>query len=259
MYIQDWLTLKVVECPSVMVKWLQTWNKVVYKKDWQKFVWTYIGYKCTPDLTGEFLYKLEWINLEKFYQLDKKAKSIFENIKDELKFIFPMLKFITAKMNFSGDVLYLYFYGETRVDFREWLGDLRKLIWMRFFLYQVWARDRIRLHPKSCEMIGDCGHKLCCTQTLCRIDSIETKTVHLQNLQTQWIEKQKWVCGKLKCCLKYEEDIYLKELDNYPDIWAELEIEGKKYTVIGINTLSGYVFLKDEDWYIKRLPKEEIL
>jgi cell fate regulator YaaT (PSP1 superfamily) len=154
--------------------------------------------------------------------------------------------------------LYLYFYGETRVDFREWLGDLRKLIWMRFFLYQVWARDRIRLHPKSCEMIGDCGHKLCCTQTLCRIDSIETKTVHLQNLQTQWIEKQKWVCGKLKCCLKYEEDIYLKELDNYPDIWAELEIEGKKYTVIGINTLSGYVFLKDEDWYIKRLPKEEI-
>jgi hypothetical protein len=36
-------------------------------------------------------------------------------------------------------------------------------------------------------------------------------------------------------------------LDNYPDIGAELEIEGKKYTVIGINTLSGYVFLKDED------------
>jgi len=259
MYIQDWLTLKVVESPDVTVKWLKTWDKVVYKRDdGQKYVWTYIGYECKPDLSGNFLYKLDGVGLEKFHQLDKRAKEIFDSIKDELKFIFPMLKFITAKMNFTWDVLYLYFYWETRVDFREWLNDLRKLIWMKFFLYQIWARDRIRLHPKASEMVGDCGHRLCCTQTLCRIDSIETKTVHLQNLQTQGIDKQKWVCGKLKCCLKYEEEIYLKELNDYPEIWAELEIEGKKYNVIWINTLSKYVFLKDEEGYIRRLSKDEL-
>ena len=260
MYIQDWLTLKVVKCSDVLVKWLKTWDKVVYKRnDWQKYIWTYIGYKCKPDLSGSFLYKLNWVWLKKFYQLDKKAKKVFNSIKDELKFIFPMLKFITAKMNFNGDVLYLYFYWESRIDFREWLSDLRKLIWMKFFLYQVWARDRIRLHPKSDEMIWDCWHKLCCVQTLCKIDSIETKTINLQNLQTQGIDKQKWICWKLKCCLKFEEKIYLEELDNYPEIWAQLEIEGKKYIVIWTNILSKYIFLKDEEGYIRRISQEELL
>ncbi|SFV69297.1 hypothetical protein MNB_SV-14-1015 [hydrothermal vent metagenome] len=74
------------------------------------------------------MYKLSDSNLEKFLQLDKKAKEIFDNIKEHLNFIFPNLKFLTAKMDFLGDVLYIYFYGETRVDFRPWLKDLRDLI-----------------------------------------------------------------------------------------------------------------------------------
>ncbi len=258
MYIQDWLTLKVIEAKDVSLPKLKTGDKIVYASNWKKFVWTYIWYKCTPDYTGDFLYKLTDKNLQKFYELDKKAKSIFDNIKDDLKFIFPMLKFITAKMNFSWDMIYIYFYWETRVDFREWLPDLRKLIWMKFFLYQVWARDRVRLHPNAKNMIWDCGHTLCCTKTLCRVDTIETKTIHLQNLQTQGIDRQKGVCWKLKCCLKFEEKIYLSELENYPEVWTLLEIEGKKYTIIWINVLSGYVFVKDEEGYISKFEKSKL-
>jgi len=257
MYLQDWLTLKVVEVPDKLVKWLKTWDKVVYKKDNEKFIATYIWYYCKPDFSGEFLYKLTGSNLERFLQLDKKAKDIFNSIKDDLKFIFPQLKFLTAKMNFSWDILYIYFYGETRVDFRPWLKDLRDLIWMKFFLYQVGARDRVRLHPESKYWVGDCWHSLCCVNNLCKLDSVETSTINLQNLQTQWVEKQKWLCGKLKCCLKYEEKIYEQELENYPNIWTELEKDWKKYTVIWINTLSKYVFLKDENGYISRMTQDE--
>jgi hypothetical protein len=67
------------------------------------------------------LYKLNEKQLEKFYQLNKKALNIFSNIKDELKIVFPNLKFITAKMTYSGDMIYLYFFSEDRIDFRPYL------------------------------------------------------------------------------------------------------------------------------------------
>jgi cell fate regulator YaaT (PSP1 superfamily) len=121
---------------------------------------------------------------------------------------------------------------------------------MNFFLYQVWARDRIRIDPRSKDMCWDCWEELCCTKTMCKLDSVETSTIHLQNLQTQWIDKQKWVCGKLKCCLKHEENVYKQEIKKYPSVGESIEIDGKKYIVMWVNVLSKYIFLKDENWYI---------
>jgi len=258
MFIQDWLTLKTIKCPDVIVSNLQHWDKIVYKKNWQKYIWTYIWYDCTTDLQWEFLYKLTWSYLKKFYDLDKKANELFDVVKEELHLIFPMFKFIRAKMNFEWDIIYLYFYGETRVDFRNWLKDLKKMLWMNFFLYQVGARDRVRLHPKSCEVLGDCWHQLCCTKSLCKLDNIEIQAIGLQNLHVQWVDRQKWVCGKLKCCLKYEEDLYLSEIKKYPAVGTNIEFEWKKYTVLWINVLSWYIFLKDNDWYIQRVLVNEI-
>jgi cell fate regulator YaaT (PSP1 superfamily) len=250
-YLQDWLTLKVFFANDNKInKDLKSGDKVVYVKDWKKFIANYIGYKCEPDDEVKFLYKLSPKQLEKFYSLDKKAKKIFSDIKDDLKIVFPKLRFITAKMNYSWDLLYLYFYYEDRIDFRPYLWELKKLIWMNFFLYQVGARDRIRLDPASKDICWDCWHKLCCIKSMCRLDSISSDTISLQNLQTQWLDSQKWVCGKLKCCLKYEEEIYKSELKNYPKVGTEIEKDWKKYTIIWINVLSKYVFMKDEEWFI---------
>ena len=253
MYLQDWLTLKVLKAGNdwVNIK-LKSWDKVVYEKEWKKYIATYIWYECDFDYEVNFLYKLNENQLEKFYQLNKKAEDIFLNIKSDLKLVFPDLRFITAKMTYSGDVLYLYFFSEDRIDFRPYLQELKNLIWMRFFLYQVWARDRVRLDPKSKDICWDCWHKLCCTQSMCKIESVSTSTIHLQNLQAQGIDNQKWVCGKLKCCLKYEEDTYKEDIKKYPEIWTELEKDGKKYIVAGVNVLSKYVFLKDEEWFITK-------
>jgi len=252
MYLQDHLTLKVVKVENKPNIKLKTWDKVVYEKDGKKFIGNYIGYDCEEDYTGNFLFKLSHNQLERFYQLDKKAKTIFENIKQDLKLVFPQLRFISAKMTYDGNMLYLYFYLEDRIDFRPYLKELRELIWINFFLYQVWARDRIRLDPRSKDVCGDCGHKLCCTKSMCKIDSVQTSTIHLQNLQTQGIDSQKWVCGKLKCCLKYEEDIYKRELKEYPKVWTTLEKQWKKYIVAGVNIISKYVFLKDEEGFITK-------
>jgi len=258
MLIQDWLTLKVIYAKEKNVTNIKHGEKLVYLKEWKKYIWTYVWYNCNYDYEVKFLYKLSDKQLERFNYLDKKAKDIFYNVKNDLKIVFPMLKFINAKMNYTWDTIYLYFFSEDRIDFRDWLSDLRQLIGMNFFLYQVWARDRIRLHPDSINMCWDCWNNLCCVRTMEKLESVKTSTINLQNLQTQWIDKQKWLCWKLKCCLKYEEEIYEKEIVNYPEIWTKLEKDWKIYTVIGVNVILKYVFLKDDDWYIIRLPIKNI-
>jgi len=214
LYLQDWLTLKVLKAKNTTKLKLKTWDKVVYQKNWQKFIATNIWYECEVDYEVVFLYKLNERQLERFYNLNNRALEIFKNIKNELKIVFPQLRFVTSKFNYIWDIIYLYFYSEERIDFRPYLWELKKLIWEKFFLYQVWARDRIRLDERSKDICWDCWYKLCCTKSMCKIDSVSTSSIHLQNLQNQGIENQKWVCGKLKCCLKYEENIYKKEDDN---------------------------------------------
>jgi len=160
------------------------------------------------------------------------------------------LKFVIAKMNFTWNTLYIYFFSDERVDFRPYLQEVKQLIWMNLFLYQVWARDSVRINPESKNVCWDCWWWLCCLKNNCKLCSVMSSTVNLQNLQTQWIDKQKWVCWKLKCCLKYEEQTYEQALKNYPWVWTTIEKEWKIYTVIGINILLKYMFLKDEDGVI---------
>lgn len=251
MFIQDYLTLKVLKLEKIPYNIvLNDWDKIVYEQEWHKFVGICIWYDCEYEYWVKFFYKLNDKQLEKFYNLDKRAKDIFYNVRNDLNIVFPKINFITAKMNFIGNIVYIYFFSEDRVDFRKYLNEFRQLIGMNFFLYQLWSRDKIRLHPESKNICWDCWKQLCCLISKCKISSVETSTVVLQNLQTQWISKQKWICSKLKCCLKYEEDNYKDELKKFPKIWTTLEKDWKIYSVIGVNVFFNYVFLKDGKWNI---------
>lgn len=252
MYIQDYLTLKVLKLNWKSVTNLKAWDKLIYSQDSKKFVWIYIWYECEHDWEASFLYKLSQKQLERFYFLDKKAKSVFENIKQELKTVFKDLTFISSKMDFSWNTIYIYFYSDERVDFRPFLWEVKSLIGMNFFLYQVGARDRVRLHPQSGNLCWDCGWWLCCLQSKCKLCSVETTSLDIQNLHWQWIDRQKWICWKLKCCLKYEEDEYMQARKNSPETWTTLEKDWKIYIVVWVNLLMNYMFLKDKEWNVSR-------
>lgn len=253
MLIQDWLTLKVLKAKDNIALKLKNWDKIAYEKEWKKYIWTIIWYECDYDYEVNFLYKLNDSQLEKYYNLNKNAEEKFNEIKNDLKNIFNDIKFITAKFNFFWDILYIYFFSDNRIDFRPYLNELRSIIWVNFFLYQVWARDSIRINPESKNICWDCWWWLCCTKSLCKIPSVETNTIWLQNLQTQWIDKQKWVCGKLKCCLKYEENIYKEEIKKYPSVWDNIKNDNKEYYVVWANILSEDIFVKDENWFVNKI------
>jgi cell fate regulator YaaT (PSP1 superfamily) len=92
------------------------------------------------------------------------------------------------------------------------LKVFRPKIKVPFFLYQVGARDWIRLDPRSEGCYGCCGEQiLCCVQYKCPLPSVETELVNIENLSHRGLDKLRGRCNKLKCCLNYERDIYLEE------------------------------------------------
>ena len=77
----------------------------------------------------------------------QQAKELNVVFKDEFKRSFPESVPLTSRMNLHGDQIYFYFYAETRFNFADFVRSFRERIKMKFFLYQVGARDRVRLHP----------------------------------------------------------------------------------------------------------------
>ena len=250
-YVQDWLTWKVIrltDYPKSLIT--KRWDKLMFEINRIKYVGTYIGHNCEAITEWKFLLKMENNQLKTFYNYDKEAKEIYSTWKTKIKEIIPEIIPITGKMNFDKSIIYLYFFSETRHDFRQVLNDIKEIVWMKFFLFQIWARDRIRFSSKSENYIWSCWLKLCCTRQLCKIKSVETDSIGLQNLETQWIEKNKWICGKLKCCLIYEKNVYESEIKKYPEKWSMIKIEDKEFTVLGYNIISETLFLKDSDWNV---------
>ncbi len=253
MFLQDWLTWKIVELKWVSIdeKEVKVWDKIVYTKEWKKYIWINIWHACETDIDGEFLYKLKYGQVEKFKENNKKALEIFEDWKIEAKALFPGMFPITWRMDITGRQVYLYFFSTERYDFRPHLNKLREIIGMNFFLFQSGARDRIRMNPISYECVGPCGLELCCIKNKCRIETVETEIIWLQNLEAQGLERNKGICGKLKCCLTYEKDVYKSELKSYPNKWDIIKIEDDKFRVIWYNIISRTVFLRNKEGFMR--------
>jgi cell fate regulator YaaT (PSP1 superfamily) len=98
-----------------------------------------------------------------------------------------------------------------------------------------------------------------CKTTL-PLPSIEMEKIILQNLEWRDIERLKWRCGKLKCSLIYEIDIYQKESKKYPPKWSEVKY--LKWNIDWIatsyNIMTWDVTIKTKDWEIYRIPTQEV-
>jgi hypothetical protein len=102
------------------------------------------GIFCRISENWTFLYPLTGQQAEN--QRPRKAAKLYDLFKGNLK-SFPESVPPTARMNLQGNQVYFYFFAETRFDFAEFVKGFRQEIGYNFFLYQVGARDRVRLHP----------------------------------------------------------------------------------------------------------------
>ena len=249
LYVLDRLINKPVRLSGSVPETVKYWHRVIYKDDeWQQMVGIVLGYDMETTKSGTFLYPLSWNEEEQFNLHQKKALELFEIFRKDFKVGFPESVPVTARMNLNGTLAYFYFYAETRFQFAEFVRSFRQKIGYNFFLYQVGARDRIRLDPRADGLYCASGHG---TWLDCKIfrhpmPTVESDTVLLQQLEWRDIEKLKGLCGKLKCSLNYEKEFYEEETKKYPSKGMLFRYQGDDVKCIGFNVLTQEIKIRND-------------
>ncbi|MDR2190983.1 MAG: hypothetical protein LBP53_07655 [Candidatus Peribacteria bacterium] len=144
-------------------------------------------------LTGKYERILQGEEKADFEEQQQTALKIFPTFKKEFQAEFVNSVPITARFQIFSNQLYFFFYSEERYLFTEFVKRFREKLGMNMFLFQVGARDMMRMSPGAEGMFGTCGHTLCC-KSYRQLPNIEIEAVILQNLEGRDIEKLKGKC-----------------------------------------------------------------
>lgn len=135
----------------------------------------------------------------------------------------------------KAKVIFMYT-SDDRVDFRELLKELAVVFKCRIELRQIGPRDK----AKVIGGIGTCGLPLCCSTLLGEFNGVSINMAKNQMLAIN-IEKISGACGRLMCCLKYEDKIYSLEKERFPKIGSHVKYQDKDVKVIGLNVINDLV------------------
>ncbi len=172
-------------------------------------------------------------------ELAKKAAVVCEESIEQLGL--PMNLISSEYVLDTTKVIFTYV-ADDRVDFRELLKVLAQRLRCRIELRQIGARDR----SKSIGGLGPCGLPLCCHSFLSDFDGISINMAKNQLLALN-IQKLSGQCGKLVCCLKYEDDYYTKLKEGLPKLGQKVMYNNEEYKVTSLNVLSRMIKLDNKD------------
>jgi len=140
------------------------------------------------------------------------------------------MKLVEAEYNFDGSRLTFYFTADERVDFRALVRDLAATFRTRIELRQIGARDQAKLQGG----IGPCGKTLCCSLWITDFGIVSIKMAKEQGLPLN-PTKISGVCGRLMCCLSYENDNYIQAKQQMPQIGTMFDTPSGTGKVVGVN------------------------
>ncbi len=149
------------------------------------------------------------------------------------------MKAIDVEYTFDGSKILFYFTAESRVDFREIVKDLAGIYRTRIELRQIGVRDE----AKMLGGLGICGRPFCCSSFLGEFQPVSIKMAKEQSLSLN-PTKISGTCGRLMCCLKYEQDCYEELLKITPKVDAYVETAEGKGVVVDSNILTGVLKVK---------------
>ena len=129
------------------------------------------------------------------------------------------MKLVDVSESFDNKRLTFYFISDNRVDFRELVKDLVKLYHKKIRLQQIGVRDAAKMEGD----FGPCGLPLCCRSWLNNIGNVSPDFVKDQELTHRGAERLAGPCGRLKCCLRFEEEAYKYNLDKLPKVGEEIK------------------------------------
>lgn len=162
------------------------------------------------------------------------------------------MKMIDASYTFDRDKLIFRFLADNRVDFRELAKELAAIYKVRIELRQIGVRDK----AKEVGGCGSCGQTLCCARFLKELDTVSINMAKNQNLSLN-PSKINGVCGRLLCCLKYEDEDYKECRKNMLKIGDKIKTEYGEGKIIGLELLEGKYKVDVPDHGIIIVDKEK--
>ena len=144
------------------------------------------------------------------------------------------MKLVNVEYTFDNSKLLFYFTADGRVDFRALVKDLASVFRTRIELRQIGVRDE----AKMLGGLGVCGRPFCCSSFMGEFQPVSIKMAKEQGLSLSPV-KISGTCGRLMCCLKYEQEAYLDLLKKTPKVGAIVSTPDGKGTVVEQNLLTG--------------------
>jgi len=147
------------------------------------------------------------------------------------------MQLVQAEYSYDATKILIYFTAEGRVDFRNLVKDLAKLLRVRIELKQIGVRDKAKIVGGY----GVCGRELCCSSYMKDFHPLSIKMVKDQGLPLN-PQKISGVCGRVKCCMAYEYQVYREFSKTLPKMGAKVSTpEGEKGRVVAMDILKRYV------------------
>ena len=173
---------------------------------------------------------------------NEKEKNAFKICQEKIAAHGLKMNLIDVECTFDNMKLLFYFTAESRVDFRELVKDLASVFKTRIELRQIGVRDE----AKMLGGLGICGRPFCCKTFIGDFQPVSIKMAKEQGLSLN-PTKISGTCGRLMCCLKYEQESYEELLKHTPKVGAIVETPQGKGCVTEVNLLTGKLHVKNSN------------
>lgn len=176
----------------------------------------------------------------------KIEEEAFEVCEEKIKIHKLDMVLTEVECKFDNSKILFYFTADGRIDFRDLVRDLAAIYKTRIELRQIGVRDKVKRIGGN----GVCGRELCCCTFLSDFETVSIKMAKEQNISLN-PSKISGNCGRLMCCLKYENEVYEEKLQHLPNVGAIVKTQDGEGEVDSIEILKEKlrVKIKNEDGY----------
>ena len=191
-----------------------------------------------------------------FEYCKKTEKEAFKVCQEKIKKHKLDMNLIDVEYKFDNSKILFYFTADGRIDFRELVKDLTAIYKTRIELRQIGVRDQVKRIGGN----GVCGRELCCCTFLRDFEAVSIKMAKEQNISLN-PSKISGNCGRLMCCLKYEDNVYTEKLKRLPHVGAIVKTEDGEGEIDSIETLKEVVkvkFKNEEGYSYKKYNAKDI-
>lgn len=266
--IKSSYTGDVVEIPFSDKFEIMEGDEVIFKDEDEKEEYGLISYidrdTENPDsvlFTSKILRKPTANDIQRVDGNIEKAKAAMDKCNTMINELRLDMAVFRTGYSFDGSSVHFMFTSEDRVDFRELVKGIAKVLKKQIHLKQIGPRDK----AKMVGGYGKCGRSLCCSTWLGKLESINMEMVRVQALENKGSSKLSGSCGKLLCCLKYEVESYRDLRKGLPRTGSivlvknpKLAINSEKVKVFAVDILNQKIKVATESGDVHLLSADDV-